>query len=1072
MRIWDTSIRQPVFITMLMSALVILGIVSYNRMPVDLFPDVSFPYVAVTTVYPGANPAEVETQITNRLEEELSSLSGLDSISSTSGEGYSVVVMQFTLDTPSDQAAQDVRERLNLVTNQLPTDALAPVVQRFDPADQPIMTFAVADRTGQLDPATLRLKVEDEIQQPLQRIPGVATIDVVGGLEREILVNMDMLALQGKRVAPQQVVGAIQMTNLNIPGGSVPEGDSDVLVRTPGNFTSLQELQDVVVSQRGAPIFLRDVADVIDGFKERTTVTRLNGEESVVFNVRKQSGENTVKVADSINAALEDIRSENPDLDIITAVDGSTFVRDSTADAINDTIWGAILASLVVLFFFRNIRNTILVMIGLPVIMIGTIWGMDLVGISLNLVSLLALAIVVGLVIDDAIVVRENIFRWTDMGYSPREAASKGTAQVVLPVLATSATILAVFLPVAYATGIVGQFLRDFGLTVSIAIIISTIEALTLAPMLAAYFFIAAKKSQKAKKEEIEDSSLTEFDAMEANLSAAHVDTGLGSEEPPDGWMYRFYGRLLNWTLNHKRLTVLFSGIVLALSLLSFPFIDQTFLAEIDQGEFAASLTMPPGTRLDVTEAQAIGIETALRNHPDVANVFTSIGGQGAAEQATFQVKLVEDSDRSTRDVMDELRNQLAGTDGLAFQLTGGAFDFGFVGLGGRDVVIEIKSATSNMADLAAATDQVMAQLAQIPGLTDVESSLKTGKPEMRLVVDEQRAAANGLSTAAVGATIRTLLTGEVASTYRGDQPEADIRVQLDESFRDDLETVLNYKLMNQSGQLVPLRNVASAELAEGPVAISRTDRQTNVTIGANRSGRSEAEVLSDVNAVLANVQLPAGVAAELGGQAAQQADAFKDLFLSLALSVVFVYMVLASQFRSFTQPGIIMLAMPLAVIGAILALFLTGNPLDMTAMIGFIMLMGLATKNSILLVDFANQERERGVSPDEAMRRAGPVRLRPILMTAISLILGMLPVALGLGPGGSFRAPLAIGVIGGMTTSTFLTLIIVPVAYVIWVGFQDRFFTRRAERKAAKEAKEAAKAAQQSTSQTAQQTT
>ena len=1006
MKIWDTSIRQPVFITMLMSALVVLGLVSYTRMPVDLFPDVSFPFVAVTTVYPGANPAEVESQITNPLEEELSSLSGLDSISSTSGEGFSVVVMQFTMETPADQAAQEVRERLNLVSNSLPNDALNPVVQRFDPADQPILTFAVADRTGQLNPAELRLAVEKEIQPKLQRIPGVATIDVLGGLEREILVNMDMLALQGKRVAPQQVIGAIQTTNLNIPGGAVPEGDSNVLVRTPGNFKNLADLKDVVVSQRNAPVFLSDVAEVIDGFKERVTVTRLNGEESVVFNVRKQSGENTLKVADDIKASLEGIQAENPNLDIVAAVDGSTFVRSSTDDAISDTLWGAFLATLVVLFFFRNIRNTILVMIGLPVIMIGTIWGMDVLGISLNLVSLLALSVVVGLVIDDAIVVRENIFRWTDMGYSAREAASKGTAQVVLPVLATSATILAVFLPVSYASGIVGQFLSDFGLTVAIAIVISTIEALTLAPMLAAYFFVTAKKKQKAQDANVESAEMTEFDEMDATLSASHLDTGLGSEEAPDGWMYSVYPRVLNWTLDHKRLAVLIGVVVLVLSLLSFPFIDQTFLAEIDSGEFSASLTLPPGTRLEMTQDNALAIEAVLRSHPDVANVFTSIGGQGTPEQATFQMKLPEGSDRPTREVMDELRTQFGDVEGLAFQLTGGAFEFGVGGLASRDVVVEIKSTTSNMEDLARAKDILVTQLVQIPGLEDVESSLKTGKPEMRLVVDEQRAAANGLSTAAVGATIRTLLTGELASTYRGDSPEADIRVQLDETYRDDLETVLNYKLMNQAGQLVPLRNVASAELADGPVAISRVDRQANVTIGGNRSNRTEAEVMNDVNAVLASAQLPAGVTAELGGQAAQQAEAFGDLFLALALSVVFVYMVLASQFRSFTQPGIIMLSMPLAVIGAILALILTGNPLDMTAMIGMIMLMGLATKNSILLVDFANQERERGVSADEAMRRAGPVRLRPILMTAISLILGMLPVALGLGAGRQFPCP------------------------------------------------------------------
>ncbi|NOX60962.1 MAG: efflux RND transporter permease subunit [Chloroflexi bacterium] len=1046
MKIWDVSIRNPVATTMVMVALVVLGVVSYFRMPVNLFPDVSFPVIAITTIYPGAGPDQTESQITELIEEEMSSIAGVDAINSESGEGFSLVVIQFTMETDVDRASQEVQERLNQISNSLPGDAQTPIVQRFDPDSTPIMIYAVADASGRYSPVELAELVKKEIQPALQRAPGVAVVEVRGAEEREIQVDMDMLALQGKYVAPQQVSGAIQSYNFDIPGGPVPNGDANVLVRTPGRIDSLQDLENVVVSQRGAPIRVADVATVHDGFKEKESFARVNGDSALVLNVFKQSGSNTVAVADGVSKEIANIQSDFPELQIAKVADSSVFVRESIADAVSDTIWGAILATLVVLFFFRNLRNTFITMIGLPVILVGAIWGMDVFGISLNLVSLLALAMVVGLVIDDAIVVRENIFRWISMGFSPREASSKATGEVSLAVLATSATIIAVFLPVAFTTGIVGQFFRDFGLTVVIAIVISTFEALTLAPMISAYFF--AKKKRKSEETQTPPS----LEEALAEQETPQIDETLGEEVGGQGWMYRAYGRMLGWVLDHKKLSTLAATALVALSLLSFPFINQTLLASIDEGEFTATLTLAPGTRLEVTDAQAMQVEDVLLAHPDVETVFTTVGRQGAPEEARFKVKVADDAEGGTRAVMDDLRSQLASTPGLTFQLTGGAFDFGFGGLADRDVVLEVKSETGDLAMLAQGVDQVMQALAAIPGLTDVESSLKEGKPEMRIEVDPERAAVFGFSPAYVGATIRTLLTGDIASTYRGEGPEADIRVRLREEDRANLEDVLNYKLLSPTGQLVPLRNVATLTTGVGPTTISRVDRLPTVTIGANLTGRSVADVEVDVENLITTIQLPEGVSVELGGRAAMEQEAFNDLFLALALSIAFVYMVLASQFKSFTQPVIIMIALPLSVIGAILALLLTDNPMDMTAMIGFIMLMGLATKNSILLVDFANKKHEQGVSADRAMRMAGPIRLRPILMTAISLILGMVPVALGLGAGGDFRAPMAIAVIGGMTTSTLLTLFIVPLAYAIWVSFQDRWKARRAAGRAADE--------------------
>ncbi|MCC9076493.1 efflux RND transporter permease subunit [Litorilinea aerophila] len=1019
MKLWDIAIRQPVFMTMILAAGIVLGTVSYFRMPVDLFPNVEFPVVLVTTIYPGASPEEMEQQVTKVLEEELSAISGIDSVISRSSEGLSTLILQFDLDQSVDKASQEVREKVNLVRNRLPDGIQEPIIRRFNPSDNPILLFGVADRSGQYAPVELRKLVEDIIQAPLQRVPGVAAVDVDGGQVREIKVELDLEALEARRIAPQQVVEALRAENLNIPGGSVVTPQQELAVRTPGNFQTLDELRNLVIARRTAPVYLRDVARVVDGFEEREVITRLNGQESIVVRVRRQSGTNTTAVANAVKEELQTIAQANPNLEIVIAGDESLLVKQSTDGAFEDLIWSSILATLVILFFFRDLRNTVITMAGLPVIMVATLFFMDLAGISLNQVSLLALALVVGLVIDDAIVVRENIMRWVEKGYKPREAASKGTAEVVLPVLATSATILAVFLPVAYAEGIIGKFFRDFGLTVSIAIAVSTFESLTMAPMLSAYFFRASENVDR------------EIDESRGNESGS-------------GLLARIYGRSLNWALDHKLISSLVAVAVIAVSLYSARFIEQSFLPSLDRGQFDVSMEMPLGTSLAVTQAEAIKVEEILRSHPDVADVFTTIGGTSTPEQASFFVKVKDEDGRKvdTRKVINDLRSALANVPGISFQLADSATG-GDVILGGKDVIVEMTAYSGDYGLLAQEARRVAQEMAQIPGIVDIDVSYKEGRPELQLEIDRQRASDLGLSTAQIGATVRTLVNGEVASVFRGEGPEADIRVQLSQADRASVEDILNIGLLSPTGQVIPLRNVARVQIASGPNEIVRVDRQPTISIGANISGRDEPKATADVVALLERMDFPTGIEAKLGGDAEAQADAFRNLGLALALAIIFIYMVLASQFGSFIQPLLIMLAMPLAVIGAILALSISGRPLDLTAFIGFIMLMGLVTKNSILLVDFANRERARGLDADTAMRHAGPVRLRPILMTALSMILAMIPVALGLSAGGEFRSSMAIAIMGGMITSTFLTLMVVPIGYSLVVGTLDRLGRR-----------------------------
>ena len=1029
MKLWDIAIRQPVFMTMVLAAGIVMGVYSYFRMPVDVFPNVEFPVAVVTTIYPGASPTEVEDQVTRKLEDELATISGIDTVQSNSSEGLSNIILQFKLDIPSDKAVEQVREKVGLLRNGLPSGIQEPIIRRYNPSDTPIMQMSVADKTGQLTPVELRTLVENSVQAPLQRVANVAAVDVTGGQEREIRILLDAAAMQARHISPQQVVAALQSENLNIPGGSLVSGGQELSLRTPGNFTSLDDIRKIVIQDRGTPVYLTDVATVEDGYKEREVITRLNGVESVVISLRKQSGSNTVTVVDDVKKALEPILAANPNLELTIASDQSIQVRSSVDGAIEDLLWGALLASLVVFAFFGDLRSTIVTIAGLPVIMISTLFFMNLMGIGLNNISLLALALVVGLVIDDAIVVRENILRWVHMGTPPREAASIGTAEVFLPVLATTATVMAVFLPVAFAEGIIGRFFVAFGLTVAIAMAISFFESLTMAPMLSAYFIGKPKKKKKEAKAKQE----------------AHYEEGEAMN-----WLDRFYARSLRVVLRMKWVTLLLTILIFAGSVYAATFLTFSFVPTIDQHQFTMQVKLPAGTPLAASQAEATRVEEIIRQHPSVTDILTTVGSTGAPENLSFFVKLQDKT--NSRAVMDEMRQAFAQAPGLTFSqgagLTGAT----------SDVVVEVRGLSSTKyADLGAEAAKVLEQVKTVPGLADLNTSFTSGRPEVRFVVDRQKAAELGLSTAQIGSTIRTLVNGQVVTTYRGDDDEADIRVLLDDRSGAGVDEILNLSLLTPTGKLIPLRQVAKPEEATGPGQILRVDKQPTIRISANVAGRPVPAGVGEVTAMVEKMKLPNGMIAQMGGTTKQQAEGFRSLGLAMLLSVLFIYMVLASQFNSFTQPLLIMLALPLAIVGALLALVATGRALDMTAFIGFIMLMGLVTKNSILLVDFANRERAKGLSAQEAMQRAGPIRLRPILMTSLSMILAMIPLVLGLSAGGEFRQGMSIAIMGGLITSTLLTLLIVPVAYALVVGWQDRWNERRRARKAAKEAQEAA---------------
>lgn len=1016
MNLANLSIRQPVFVSMMMAVLVVVGYMGFQRLPVDLFPETSNPTVSVSTTYAGAGPAEVQRQITQPLEDALSTLNGVVNIRSTSRENSSQINVEFTLETDPKVAFDLVRERVARVQRSLPSGADQPVVQRFDTGAQAVLTFTVADTAGKMKSWELRNLVENQILPRLLRVEGVADASVSGGQQRQIAVDLDLDALRLHRISLQQITSAIRSENQSVPSGKITQDGTDLLLRTPGEFTSLEDLGNLTIaSARGTVLRLKDIATIRDTTAEPTSYSRLNGKDSVAVQIRKQSGSNTVTVAENAKVEIERIKRDFRDLDIVISNDQSNFIKRSVEDSLTDLVMGGIFASLVVLFFFRDLRNTLVTVAGLPIIMIATFAAMSAMNLSLNMMTLLALSLAVGLVLDDAIVVRENIFRHMEKGLPPKEASAQGTNEVALSVVAMTLTVVSVFFPIAFTTGAIGRFYREFGLTVTAAVLISLFEAFTLAPMLSAYAF----KQLKPKP--------------------GHE--GVGTHF---GWLDRGYRRLLSWTLRHSKTMVALTLAILAILVYVAPRMELSFLPRLDNANFQIGLTMPPGTALAVTDAEARKIEAALLSIEGIDNVFASIGGGSSPERASFNVQMKDlNSLRRVEPIVREKLRGLGVRGMLGFNFQGG------MGGGGatverRPIQINLLS-TGSPEELDALAQEVIKGMAGIPGLADIDRSNEPGKPELRIVVDRNRAAMLGLNTATIGSTLRGLISGETASRYREAGKEADIVVRLRAQDRQRLEDILALTLPAAGGQAVPLQNVASIVSTSGPSVISRLNRQTQITIGANTVGRSQAQVVADMRERLAQMRLPSDVTWRFGGQVQQTQSSLETLLGSLTLSVIFMYMVLASQFGSYTQPIVLMLALPLAVIGAFGALLLTGTNADMTAVIGIILLLGLAVKNSILLVDFANRLRAQGMGTYDALLIAGPTRLRPILMTTFALILGMTPVALGLGAGGSFRAPMAIAVIGGLITSTLLTLVVVPTFYSLLMMVQDRLLRRAA---------------------------
>ena len=1013
MKLADVSIRRPVFATMMIMSLIVLGLFSYLKLNVDLYPDVDIPFVVITTVLPGAGPEQIETDVTKKIEDAVNPVEGVDYIQSISQENVSIVIIAFRLEINGKVAAQDVREKIAAVRGELPDNIEDPVIQRYDPASFPIMSLTVSGNMSDKDITTFTKNV---VKKRLENIPGVGSVDLVGGAEREIQIEVNAAKLNAYNISIQDVIMSVGAQNVEIPGGNVTEGARQLLVRTMGKYKSVEDFKKVIVATpKGTAVYLSDVADVIDGIEEQTSLTRVNGKVAVGLNIIKQSGSNTVQVAKEVNKQIEKLKDEIPeDVSISLAKDNSIFIKDSINDVLFDIFYGGLLAVLVIYLFLANFRATIISALALPTSIIASFIIMFALNFTLNMMSLLALSLAVGLLIDDAIVVIENIYRHMAQGETPIEAAKSASEEIGLAVMATTFTIVAVFIPVAFMPGIVGRFFYQFGITISVAVLVSLFVAFTLTPML----------SSKWLKRE--DESLSkEGNILHKILYYFNHFFELMNDK---------YKTALKWSLTHRKSVVFGSVAIFFASFFVMGFLGSQFFPDTDRSEFNININAAPGSSLEQTSNICAKVEETLKKFPEVTMVLTTIGsGNNPVTSASIFVKLVPKHDRkkSDKQIMSELRNEIKFFAGANFSL----LVQGGPGSNEKPVTLSVRG--EDIEKLKVLAEKVESIVKSTPGTVDVDNSLEISKPELRIVIDREKASDLAVNPFLIASTIRSLVDGFVATQYLEGDEQIDVRVRLKKENRTNINdlltlTVKSTKKIGLRDFLVPISDVATITQDVGPSKINRYARQKEIRVDANLSHRLLGDVLKDIANQTDKLNLESGYSISVIGQGEMQEEAFANILLTLALAIIFVYIVLAAQFDSTVHPFSIMLALPMSIIGAVILLLIFGSSISVISLIGIIMLMGLVTKNGILLVDYTNVLRERGLSRLDALLKAGPTRLRPILMTTFAMIFGMVPVAFALGEGAEFRAPMGQAVIGGLITSTLLTLFIVPVVYSI----------------------------------------
>ena len=1017
MSLSDVAIKRPVFTSMMALCLIVLGVMGAQRLGTDLFPDVTFPVVLVTTVYKGAGPGEIETQVTKPLEDSIAGISGIDKMHSWSRENASVIAVQFKLTESLDRAVQEVRDKVALAQGLLPHDADLPKVSRVDISAAPVLTYAVS---ADLSSQRLRKLIEDRVQPNLQQLEGVAEARITGGDVREVQVDLDLDKVKSVGSSPYEIAQRIGIENLNLPAGHLALGPTELTVRTLGEFKDVDALRalPIATSKTGSQVRLDEVATVTDGVTERRTTARLDGKDAIILEIVKQPGSNTVQVADGVKKALRKIEPElGNGFSTKLLLDQSEIIRANAHEVYVALFFGGAMAVLIILMFLLDPRGTFISSLALPTSVVGTFFVMYLLGYTLNQMTLLALSLAIGLLIDDAVVVREAITHRLDQGEEPAEAASKGTKDVGLAVLATTFTLVAVFVPVAFMPGIVGQFFKQFGLTISAAVLISLFISFTVDPML------SARLAKRRKAGEI----------------VMHTGVALWFHQMFNSWE-RFYEKTLGWVLANKWKTIGITVAILAASLVAATRIGAEFASVEDHDQLLADLKLPDSASLDLSTRRAGEAESLLHQIPEVTNVYSIVGINGEVNKVRIRALLTPKNSRkkNINQLKDEARARLAG----ALPATEVAIsDPPMIEGLGDWFPIMIRIVGPDLNEVNKQARFVADWLKKDPRTADVRVEANPPKPELAIDVDRTRASDLGLPAAQIATQMRLAIEGEVAAKLREGKDETDVRVRLAERDRSNPDRIAGMDLFSPRG-MRKLGDVAQVSLRDGPSVIEHENRERQIAVYSQMaSGAALGDLAVALRKEMKDHKMPAGYSVVYDGQIKtldEQNDAFSGAF---GLAFVFIFMVLASQFESLKHPFTIMVSLPLALVGALLALLVTGKHLSLGAMIGVILLMGLVTKNAILLVDGALQRLREGDDVTTALMKAGPRRLRPILMTSIAMAIGMLPTAVGTGIGSEFRSPMAIAVIGGVITSTALTLLVVPV---IFAGVEKLSFSRK----------------------------
>jgi hydrophobic/amphiphilic exporter-1 (mainly G- bacteria), HAE1 family len=1012
------SVNRPVTVLMLFIALIVIGIVSYQGLGLDLLPDMSFPISAVMVSYPGVAPEEIETLITIPLEEAVSTIHRIDTLNSSSREGNSMVLLSFQWGTNMDIANLEIREKIDQVKSVLPDGASEPTVFKFDPSMMPVMVLGMS--SGQYKLHELQKFAQDIVKPRLERLEGIARATVSGGLEREILVSVDNEKLRGNQLTLDQVVMSLRSENINLPAGTLREGNVDFLIRTLGRFKNIEDIQNMVLSNRqGNQIYLKEIARITDTFKEQNEVAYINGMPSISFNLQKESGTNTVIVANRVNSALKEIDDVLPgDIRLAVAFDSSEFIKQTIAEVTNMLLIGAILAMLVLYVFLQNIKSTLIIGLTIPISIITTFILLYFADLTLNMMTLGGLALGIGMLVDNAIVVLENIFRFREAGEEASLAADQGANEVREAITASTLTTIAVFLPVVYVSGMAGELFKTMGLTITFSLLVSLFVALTLIPML------SSRQRQKYAK--------TFPSAIEENKTYS------SSEKIGKGRFFTIvineYSYLIDWALRHRGFVVIIAIVILVSSFFLLPILGTEFMPSMDQGNFNVNISLPVGTNFEVTRDVVTDIESVVNAVPEVKNVFTSIGGNSmgmvmgmsASNSGTIMVNLVDLSDRKreSKDIIADLRDKIGEYPDtkIRFSEQGPSFS------SGSPLTINITGDSIEELDYIANT--IIGMLEEIEGAHDLQSSVEDVRPELHIDIDREKTNLYGLSAGQVASVVQDALLGKVASFYQEEGDQFDITVKLGKNDRDELQELENLVISSSFGLQIPLKEIAEVRVGTGPQSINRENQQRQVTVTGNVSGRFLGNVIQDAQEKLDSLVLPDGYHYTFAGENQEMIESFQNLFFALILSILLVYMIIAAQFESLLFPFAVIFSIPFALIGVIIALMLAGTSLNVLSFIGLIMLAGIVVNNAIVLIDYINQLRKKGLGRNEAVIQGGKTRLRPILMTTLTTILAMVPMALGTGEGAEMRAPMAITIIGGLTSSTFLTLIIIPIFY------------------------------------------